>query len=162
MSGEDDKKIEKATHDYLLSQLLAEVKGTNARFDGLEMRVARAMHGAQLAFVLAPKLKDVRRRVRELERRHEEGPTTVPSGAAKRQAMVPPKFNPEDSGSYDLPPEVMAPIKEWEKYSARIDRRESFMFRQRRGAVVAIVVAILAGGGGYIFAQLSKTHEVAK
>lgn len=155
-----DDKIDKETRDYLLGQILAEVKGITARFDGIEPRLARAMHGAQLAFVLAPKLKDVRRRVRELERKHEEG--TAASGGAKRPAMVPPKFNPEDSGSYDLPPEVMGPIKDWEKYAARVDRRESFMYRQRRGAVVAIVVALLAGGGGYIFAQVTKTHEVAK
>jgi hypothetical protein len=179
---------------YLLRQVLAETKATNARVGRLEESVSHALEAVTVARAtdryvrheIAPQLQALTPQVNEaltLSRaaaayvqtqakpRFDKHGDDIRSLKRARRDAVPPPADADagddegelPTGEYPVSPEIAATMKGLEEFRQRAERRESFFFRQRHGAIyavaIALTIAVLTGSATYVLTHVSAKES---
>lgn len=151
---DDDAPHERTVRDYLLQQVLDETRMNGARLDRIEEKANRAestndrvLEFMQRVFFTERRQTMQGRRLRMLERVvYESAPPPEMQGPPNRRRPVIPApgvNDDEDTGRFEIPPEVAAQLKSLEEMRLREQRRDSWAYRKRREIAVGVVGALL-------------------
>jgi hypothetical protein len=143
MAGEDiPPEAARATLDYLIRELIVDVRALGARLERIESSQASGLEAMQRMIAFGVRQKQHGRRIAKLEGVvYENQERPVMQGPPEHRRPILPARSDEDSGIHDFSL-LNVEIEKLRQYKEKQERRDSFLEKKKWSALYSVLAAL--------------------